>query len=125
MIVLSVGMPRAGSGWYYNLTNDLMLAGGAQDAHQIRQRYRLQGILTEVNCNIAALPARRLLAVLAPPPLRVRKGKLERGGGPTQRFRESAPPTAKPSSDVPPIRWSRMLRAWPHPWPAPSRAAAR
>lgn len=66
MIILSVGMPRAGSGWYYNLTNDLMLANGAQNAHQIRQRFHLQGILTEVNCNIGALTPRRLGAVLIP-----------------------------------------------------------
>jgi hypothetical protein len=66
MIILSVGMPRAGSGWYYNLTNDLMLANGAQDARQIRQRYRLQGILTEVNCNIGALTPRRITAVMLP-----------------------------------------------------------
>lgn len=66
MIILSVGMPRAGSGWYYNLTNDLMLADGAQDARQVRQRYHLQNILTEVNCNIGALTPRRLLAVLLP-----------------------------------------------------------
>jgi hypothetical protein len=59
-------MPRAGSGWYYNLTNDLMLAGGAQDARQIRQRFHLQNILTEVNCNIGALTPRRLTAVLGP-----------------------------------------------------------
>jgi hypothetical protein len=65
-IILSVGMPRAGSGWYYNLTNDLMLSSGAQDAHQIRQQYHLQNILTEVNCNIGALTTRRLLAVLPP-----------------------------------------------------------
>lgn len=66
MIVLSVGMPRAGSGWYYNLTNDLMLANGAQDARQIRQRFHLTRILTEVNCNIGALTPRRILAVLLP-----------------------------------------------------------
>jgi hypothetical protein len=66
MIILSVGMPRAGSGWYYNLTNELMLAAGHQDARQIRQRYHLQRILTEVNCNIGALTPRRLLAVLVP-----------------------------------------------------------
>jgi hypothetical protein len=66
MIILSVGMPRAGSGWYYNLTNDLMLANGAQDARQIRQRYRLQGILTEVNCNIGALTPRRITTVMLP-----------------------------------------------------------
>jgi hypothetical protein len=66
VIFLSVGMPRAGSGWYYNLTHELALAAGFQDAHQIRQRYHLQGILTEVNCNIGALTTRRLLAVLVP-----------------------------------------------------------
>jgi hypothetical protein len=59
-------MPRAGSGWYYNLTNELMLAAGRQDARRIRQRYHLQSILTEVNCNIGALTPRRLLAVLVP-----------------------------------------------------------
>lgn len=66
MIILSIGMPRAGSGWYYNLTNDLMLAAGCQDARRIRSRYRLQSILTEVNCNIGALTPRRLTAVLVP-----------------------------------------------------------
>ena len=66
MIILSVGMPRAGSGWYYNITHELALASGFQDAHEIRRRYHLQGILTEVNCNIGALTTRRLLAVLAP-----------------------------------------------------------
>ncbi len=66
MIIFSIGMPRAGSGWYYNLTNDLMLTSGAQDARLIRQRYHLGRILTEVNCNIGALTPRRLLAVLVP-----------------------------------------------------------
>ena len=66
MITLSVGMPRAGSGWYYNLTNAIMLANGVQDAREIRLRYHLQSILTEVNCNIGALTPRRLLCVLIP-----------------------------------------------------------
>ncbi len=66
MIILSVGMPRAGSGWYYNLTNDLMLANGAQDARLIREKYHLKGILTETNCNIGALTPRRLIAVMIP-----------------------------------------------------------
>jgi hypothetical protein len=66
MIILSVGMPRAGSGWYYNLTNELMLAAGGQDARQIRSRYHLNNILTEVNCNIGALTPRRVLAVMVP-----------------------------------------------------------
>jgi hypothetical protein len=66
MIILSVGMPRAGSGWYYNLTNDLALASGHQDGRVIRKKYHLGGILTEVNCNIGALTPRRLLMVSVP-----------------------------------------------------------
>jgi hypothetical protein len=63
MIVLSVGMPRAGSGWHYNLVNDLMKTTGCADARDIRERYRLQNILTEVNCNIGVLSTRRLALV--------------------------------------------------------------
>jgi len=66
MIVLSVGMPRAGSGWHYNLIHDLMDADGYTDARIIREKYRLQGILTEVNCNIGVLSARRMGMVALP-----------------------------------------------------------
>src|SRR5512138_1090835 len=66
MIVLAVGMPRAGSGWHYNLVHDLMKTTGCADARDIRERYRLQGILTEVNCNIGVLSARRLALVSLP-----------------------------------------------------------
>jgi hypothetical protein len=66
MIVLSVGMPRAGSGWHYNLIHDLMKTTGCADAREIRERYHLQRILTEVNCNIGVLSARRLSLVALP-----------------------------------------------------------
>jgi hypothetical protein len=66
MIILSVGMPRAGSGWYYNLTHDIVTVTGGQDARQIRRRFHLQRVLTEVNCNIGALTPWRLLAVSIP-----------------------------------------------------------
>lgn len=66
MIILSVGMPRAGSGWHYNLVHDLMKTTGCADARDIRERYRLQTILTEVNCNIGVLSARRLSLVALP-----------------------------------------------------------
>ena len=36
MIVLSVGMPRAGSGWHYNLVHDLMKTTGCAEAREIR-----------------------------------------------------------------------------------------
>ena len=66
MIVLSVGMPRAGSGWHYNLIHDLMEAAGYIDARVIREKYRLQNILTEVNCNIGVLSVRRMGMVAVP-----------------------------------------------------------
>ena len=66
MIVLSIGMPRAGSGWHYNLVHDLMKTTGCAEAREIRERYRLQHILTEVNCNIGVLSARRLALVSLP-----------------------------------------------------------
>lgn len=66
MIVLSVGMPRAGSGWHYNAIHDLMATTGCADARDIREKYRLQKILTEVNCNIGVLSARRLAMVTVP-----------------------------------------------------------
>ena len=65
-IILSIGMPRAGSGWHYNLIHDLVVAAGGTDASEIRQRYRLGWILTEVNCNIGALTPYRLLPVMIP-----------------------------------------------------------
>lgn len=66
MIVLSVGMPRAGSGWHYNLIHDLMQTTGCAEAHEVRRRFHLEGILTEVNCNIGVLSARRLALVAIP-----------------------------------------------------------
>src|SRR5512133_91240 len=66
MIVLSVGMPRAGSGWHYNLIHDLMKTTGCADARDIREKYKLQKVLTEVNCNIGVLSARRLAMVTVP-----------------------------------------------------------
>ncbi|MCJ7723180.1 MAG: sulfotransferase domain-containing protein [Anaerolineales bacterium] len=66
MIVLSVGMPRAGSGWHYNLIHALMRTKGCRDAQDIRRQYHLETILTEVNCNIGVLSLRRLGMVLIP-----------------------------------------------------------
>jgi hypothetical protein len=65
-LILSVGMPRAGSGWYYNLTQDLVVAAGGADAREIRSRYRLRRLLTEVNCNLGTLSFYRLLPALIP-----------------------------------------------------------
>ncbi len=66
MIILAVGMPRAGSGWHYNIIHDLMATSGCADARAVRAQFGLQNILTEVNCNIGVLSARRLLMVTRP-----------------------------------------------------------
>jgi hypothetical protein len=65
-LIISIGMPRAGSGWHYNLVHDLIVARGGKDARQIRSRFHLHNILTEVNCNIGALTTRRMVLVLIP-----------------------------------------------------------
>jgi len=66
MIILAAGMPRAGSGWHYNLVHDIVVAAGGQDARLIRRRFLLAPILTEVNCNIRSLSVKRLAPVLVP-----------------------------------------------------------
>ncbi len=66
MIILSVGMPRAGSGWHFNLIHDLMRCAASLDSHELRRRYHLEDILTEVNCNIGVLSVRRLVKVSIP-----------------------------------------------------------
>lgn len=65
-LVVSAGMPRAGSGWFYNLVHDLLVTCGGQDARSVRKRYRLSHLLTEVNCNISTLKSARLIPVQVP-----------------------------------------------------------
>ncbi|MEW6031100.1 MAG: sulfotransferase domain-containing protein [Chloroflexota bacterium] len=86
MIILSVGMPRAGSGWHYNLIHDLMQTTGCTDAREIREKYRLQKILTEVNCNIGVLSARRL-AMVTVPALMGKTFVIKAHAGPTRASR--------------------------------------
>ena len=86
MIVLSVGMPRAGSGWHYNLIHDLMQTIGCADARDIREKYHLQNVLTEVNCNIGVLSARRL-GMVAIPALMGNTFVIKAHAGPTSASR--------------------------------------
>jgi len=50
VIIISAGIPKSGTAWYFNLTNDLLVAAGAQDAREIQLRYHLQSILLGRNC---------------------------------------------------------------------------
>ena len=66
MIVLSVGMQKAGTAWYFNITNDLLQAAGHQDIRDLRRRFHLQRFMTERNCNIGPPRFLKLLFVSIP-----------------------------------------------------------
>ena len=55
MIILSAGMQKSGTGWYWNMTNELLMAAGHPDAREIREKYQLQSVLTKPNCNVPKL----------------------------------------------------------------------
>jgi len=65
-MILSVGMPRAGTGWIHNITQILVIGSGGIQAREIRKKYHLGKFLTEVNCNIGTLNSYRIIPVLAP-----------------------------------------------------------
>lgn len=67
MLILSVGLPKSGSAWYYNLTNDLIAAGGGHDARVVRQRYDLHPIMKFGTCNIQEPTEEKLLRLTSPP----------------------------------------------------------
>ena len=65
MILLSVGMPKAGTGWLFNLQNDLFVAAGRSDVRRVRRRFHLHPLLKYANCNIGPLTVPRVLVIAA------------------------------------------------------------
>ena len=68
MLVLAVGLPKAGSSWFFNLVNSLLVAGGCSDAREIRNRYQLSDIVKFDECNIQE-PTEEKLARLTSVPV--------------------------------------------------------
>ncbi len=66
MLIVSAGMEKSGTGWYFNLTNDVLVAAGHSDSRQIREQYGLHSIMEHFNCNIGKLTASKLLGFKAP-----------------------------------------------------------
>ena len=66
MIVLSVGMRKSGSGWYFNMTNDLLQAAGGRDARQMKNRRWLRSIVQGNNCTIGRLKLSKLVRLALP-----------------------------------------------------------
>ncbi len=50
VIILSAGMNSAGSGWIYNLTNELLIVSGQRDARALRDEYDLGNVMHTRNC---------------------------------------------------------------------------
>ncbi|MDF1519807.1 MAG: sulfotransferase domain-containing protein [Brevefilum sp.] len=65
-IILSAGMPRAGSAWFYHLTRDLWIAAGGDNIWEIRKTYPLKTVITETNQNIDNFTLRKTLLILLP-----------------------------------------------------------
>jgi hypothetical protein len=65
MIVISAGMQKAGSGLYFNLTNDLLIAAGMQDVREIKEKHGLEDLLKHYNCNISELVKNNLAPLLS------------------------------------------------------------
>jgi hypothetical protein len=66
MIVLSAGMQKAGSGWFFNLTNDLLIEAGYSNVREVRRKFALEPILKYYNCNIESLTFKKYMRVLLP-----------------------------------------------------------
>ncbi len=65
MIVVSAGLEKSGTAWFFNLTNDVLQLGGGSDAREIRGRYRLESLLNS-NCNIGPMTPRNFARLWAP-----------------------------------------------------------
>ncbi len=66
MIIISSGMIKSGSGWYFNLINDLVVASGHQDVRDIREKFHLHFLIKYFNCNIGPISFIKLLILLIP-----------------------------------------------------------
>ncbi len=64
MVLVSAGMPKSGTGYIYNMLNDIFVLSGMCDAREIKRKYKLGPILHEYNCNIRDLTFLKLSIVV-------------------------------------------------------------
>lgn len=64
MIVISAGLRKAGTGLFFNLTNDLLIAAGKEDVRDIKEKFNLEDILKYHNCNVEKLTWRKFIKIL-------------------------------------------------------------
>ena len=61
MIVISAGMQKSGSGYLYNLLNDLEIVAGNSDARQIKKKYDLESLMKWDNNNIGKISLQSII----------------------------------------------------------------
>lgn len=61
MVVLSVGMRKSGSGWFFNMTNELLQAAGHEDVRQVRHHPSLRTLIKGANCRVGGLKLGKLI----------------------------------------------------------------
>jgi hypothetical protein len=52
MLIVSAGMPKSGSAYFYNVLNGVMVAAGFPDARAIKDKYGLTGVMRWHNNNV-------------------------------------------------------------------------
>jgi len=67
MIILSAGLPKSGSAWYFHMTNDMVRAAGFHDANEVKEQFNLHTILKFDTCNIQEPTPEKLQLLIAPP----------------------------------------------------------
>ncbi|CAN5200063.1 hypothetical protein BH18ACT4_BH18ACT4_00950 [soil metagenome] len=66
MIVISAGMQKSGTGWYFSLTNALLAGHGGDDTRVLRDQSKTLGRVVKThNCSIGAPTARRVALFVA------------------------------------------------------------
>jgi len=67
MLILSVGLPKSGSAWFFHLTNDLAKAAGHCDANEVKNQFSLERFLKFTTCNVQELTPEKLRLLTSPP----------------------------------------------------------
>lgn len=85
MIVVCASLKKSGSGWLFNMTNDLLVQAGHQDVRALRRDYGLEAVLLEDNCRVN--PNGVNLARLLPAHLQGNTFAVKTHAGPTPSLR--------------------------------------
>ena len=64
MIIVSAGMQKSGSAYFYNILNDLLIASNYQDARLIKEKYKLDDVMQWHNNNVGDLDNKLLYRLL-------------------------------------------------------------